>query len=100
MTLTILLQRNRLTLPGLRAGGTKNPSAARRRDEPPRWRSLIADWLANQRARRRLGRCLALDARFARDIGLTPDEIAAECRAPFWRAVPLARQTTQEMSRW
>ncbi|HYM01484.1 MAG TPA: hypothetical protein VET85_00985 [Stellaceae bacterium] len=99
MTFTILLRRSRLTLPGLRTGA-ESAGAARRGGGPPRWRSLIAQWLANRRARRELGRCLALDARFARDIGLTPDEIAAECRAPFWRAVPLASQPTMEMLRW
>jgi uncharacterized protein YjiS (DUF1127 family) len=50
-------------------------------------RGLLRSWLENHRARRRLGAYAALDPRFAVDIGLTPDELAIECRAPFWAPV-------------
>jgi hypothetical protein len=44
--------------------------------------------VANRAARRRLRDCARLDPRFAADIGLAPDELAMECRAPFWVTVP------------
>lgn len=58
----------------------------------PGWHRLLRSWLENHRARRRLGACAALDPRFAADIGLTPDELAIECRALFWTPLPRHRR--------
>jgi len=52
------------------------------------WRALLGAWVENYKARRQLQRCLSLDPRFAKDIGLTAGEIEMECRAPFWVPVP------------
>ncbi len=41
-----------------------------------RWRTTLAAWLEIRAARRELLRCQAFDRRFARDIGLTPEELA------------------------
>ena len=87
--------------PGRRAGGGSAARPAHRgAAPPPRWRSVLAMWLENYRARRRLRRCLALDPRFARDIGLTPDDIARECQAPFWTPVSGDSQHMMERARW
>jgi hypothetical protein len=41
------------------------------------WLALLAAWFEAREARRRLMDCHRLDARFAKDIGLTPAEIEA-----------------------
>jgi len=62
---------------------------------------LLARWIDNYRARRDLLQCAALDARFARDIGLTDADIAIECASPFWIAVPrVTHLQWQERARW
>ncbi len=43
---------------------------------PSRWRAALGAWLELRAARRELLDCQALDRRFARDIGLTPEELA------------------------
>lgn len=91
--------RNRLS-PSDRRFGERSAARAARRDRPPSWRSILSAWLETYRARRRLLHCLALDPRFARDIGLTPEEVAAECRAPFWTALPRTIRHMTEMTRW
>jgi hypothetical protein len=50
------------------------------------WFVLLA-WFDNHIARQRLQRCASLDWRFAKDIGLTPGELAIVCAAPPWKAV-------------
>jgi len=55
---------------------------------PGRWRGFVPVLLQNYAARRELRRCASLDPRFARDIGLTPDELAMVCAAPPWRRTP------------
>jgi len=94
--------RSAFAAPGHRAGGGSAARPAHRGGgaPPPRWRSVLWTWLENHRARRRLRRCLALDPRFARDIGLTPDDIARECRAPFWTPVSGDGQHMMERARW
>ncbi len=49
-------------------------------------------WIENSTTRRRLLRCQGLDPRFAKDIALSPAEIAAECAQPFWRHLGLSRE--------
>lgn len=56
----------------------------------PGWRALLAAWREARAARRHLRDCLALDPRFARDVGLTPDDLAREIGRPFWH--PLDRK--------
>jgi uncharacterized protein YjiS (DUF1127 family) len=41
------------------------------------WLALLAAWFEARDARRRLMDCHRLDARFAKDVGLTPAEIEA-----------------------
>ena len=53
----------------------------------PGWRARLAAWRENRAARRYLRVYLALDPRFARDIGLTPDDLAHEIGRPFWRPI-------------
>ena len=53
----------------------------------PGWRATLAAWRERRAARRHLRDYLALDPRFARDIGLTPDEIEVERGRPFWTGV-------------
>ncbi len=62
-----------------------------------RWSAVAAltrsrTWIENSATRRRLLRCQGLDPRFARDIALSPTEIAAECAQPFWRGLGLSRE--------
>ena len=45
--------------------------------------ALPRHWLKRNRDRDELAR---LDYTMQRDIGVTPSEIAGECRKPFWRA--------------
>jgi uncharacterized protein YjiS (DUF1127 family) len=45
--------------------------------------ALWRRWLKRVRERRELA---GLDHKMQRDIGVTPGEIEAECRKPFWRA--------------
>jgi len=45
--------------------------------------ALLRLWLKRGRARTELAR---LNHTMQRDIGVTPSEIARECRKPFWRA--------------
>jgi hypothetical protein len=49
-------------------------------------------WVENYMTRRRLLNCQMLDSRFAKDVGLTPVRIAAECSEPFWAVVGLSRE--------
>jgi|HubBroStandDraft_6_1064221.scaffolds.fasta_scaffold1899244_1 uncharacterized protein YjiS (DUF1127 family) len=42
-----------------------------------KWLALLAAWFEARDARRRLMDCHRLDARFAKDVGLTPAEIEA-----------------------
>ena len=49
-------------------------------------------WIENYVTRRRLLNYHMLDSRFVKDVGLTPAQIAAECREPFWAAVGLSRE--------
>ncbi len=56
------------------------------------WCITPGTWIANRMTRRRLLRYQMLDPRFVKDVGLTPAQIAAECREPFWRAVGLWRE--------
>jgi uncharacterized protein YjiS (DUF1127 family) len=51
------------------------------------WRGRLRQWLANARARRELLRCHAIDARLARDIGLSESDLLRESYAPFWEEV-------------
>jgi len=51
------------------------------------WRAWLARWREASAARRLLRNCLAADPRFARDIGLTPEEIGAEAARPFWKEI-------------
>lgn len=44
-------------------------------------------WLQNLAARRRLRRCASLDPRFARDIGMTLDELTVVSAGPPWRGI-------------
>lgn len=72
------------------------PARGRRRS--PAWSPLAAwritptTWIENYTTRRRLLNHQMLDSRFVKDVGLTPAEIAAECRKPFWAAVGLSRE--------
>lgn len=59
----------------------------RPRTAPAGWRAKLAAWREARAARRHLRDCLALDPRFARDVGLTPDDLAREIGRPFWRPV-------------
>ena len=45
--------------------------------------AALALWSERARQRRALR---ALDARLRRDVGLSPAEVEAEARKPFWRA--------------
>jgi uncharacterized protein YjiS (DUF1127 family) len=45
--------------------------------------ALPRQWLRRDRERSELAR---LDHTMQRDIGVTPSEMARECRKPFWRA--------------
>jgi len=71
---------------------------ANRRRHWRAWRVLAAryitpsTWTENCLTRRRLLSCQMLDSRFAKDVGLTPAQIAAECGEPFWAAVGLSRE--------
>lgn len=58
------------------------------RVKPPRgfW-AWLAGWRERRAARRLLRACLAADPRFARDIGLTPEEIGVETVRPFWKEI-------------
>lgn len=51
------------------------------------WWCVLRAWRENHAARRRLRQCAALDERFAKDIGLTQDEVAMLCAEPPWRPV-------------
>jgi uncharacterized protein YjiS (DUF1127 family) len=51
------------------------------------WRAWLARWREARAARRRLRDCLAADLRFARDIGLTAEEIGVETVRPFWKEI-------------
>jgi uncharacterized protein YjiS (DUF1127 family) len=69
-----------------------------RRQHARVWRLLApryvtpSSWTENYLTRRRLLNCQLLDSRFAKDVGLTPAQIAAECAEPFWAAVGLSRE--------
>ncbi len=52
---------------------------------------LVLKWLADERARRRLAEYQRIDPRFAKDVGVTPEQIATECAAPFWSGLTLSR---------
>jgi uncharacterized protein YjiS (DUF1127 family) len=52
----------------------------------------LRTWIENYLRRRRLLSYQSLDPRFAKDIALSPAEIAAECAQPFWRGRGLARR--------
>ena len=54
---------------------------------PSGWWRRLAVWRENRALRQQLVRCQALDPRFARDIGLSPEAIAMEAERPFWIAV-------------
>ena len=41
----------------------------------PGWIARLATWRAHRAARAELLRCQEIDARFARDVGLTPAEL-------------------------
>jgi hypothetical protein len=69
-----------------------------RRSLASRVRLVMSAWFANHAARRQLLCCSLLDARFANDIGLTPDELATICAAPFWRALERPGATTTPRS--
>jgi len=56
----------------------------RRPANSPGWRARLAAWREARAARQHLADWLALDSRFARDIGLTPDEVKRESARPFW----------------
>ncbi len=56
------------------------------------WSITPRTWIENDVTRRRLLSCQMLDYRFAKDVGLTPAQIAAECKEPFWAAVRLSRE--------
>ncbi|HEY0834526.1 MAG TPA: DUF1127 domain-containing protein [Azospirillum sp.] len=43
---------------------------------------LLSAWISRRRQRRALA---ALDDRLLRDLGLTREDAARECRKPFWR---------------
>ena len=58
----------------------------------PAWYVAPSAWVENYVTRRRLLNCQMLDSRFAKDVGLTPVRIAAECSEPFWAAVGLSRE--------
>lgn len=51
------------------------------------WRAWLARWHKAGAARRLLRDCLAADPRFARDIGLTAEEIGIETVRPFWKEI-------------
>jgi uncharacterized protein YjiS (DUF1127 family) len=51
------------------------------------WLGRLRQWLANARARRELLRCHEIDARLARDIGLSESDLLRECYARFWEEV-------------
>lgn len=65
------------------SGPVERPRAAIARG----WRAMLARWRENRAARRVLIDCLATDPRFARDIGLTPEQISVEAVKPFWREI-------------
>lgn len=73
-------------------------SPASRRRHWRAWRALAAryitpsTWTENYLTRRRLLSCQMLDSRFAKDVGLTAAQIAAECGEPFWAAIGLSRE--------
>lgn len=89
--MSIITPRSKL-LPPLTSTGTPGSS-----DEiadarvPLKWLSRIRQWLENDRARRELARCLALDPRFARDIGLSPNDVYSISSAPFWVGITRLR---------
>jgi hypothetical protein len=56
-----------------------------------KWRVSVLVCFKNIAARRGLRRCASQDPRFARDIGLTPDELAMICTGPPWKAVTRPR---------
>jgi hypothetical protein len=51
-------------------------------------KSLIGFWWNNARDRRRLRACGCIDSRFAKDIGMTAEQLVHECQGPFWVPVP------------
>lgn len=59
----------------------------RRPATSPGWRARLAAWREARAARRHLRIHLALDPRFARDVGLTPDDLAREIGRPFWHPI-------------
>ena len=65
------------------AGPVEKPRAVDARG----WRAILARWRENRAARRVLRDCLATEPRFARDIGLSSEEIGVEAARPFWKEV-------------
>jgi hypothetical protein len=68
------------------AGGGARPLAGQIR-RVQEWLALPAAWFEARDARRRLMDCHRLDARFAKDIGLTPGEIEAGRIDEDWRGI-------------
>jgi uncharacterized protein YjiS (DUF1127 family) len=66
------------------AGAATRPQAKQIR-RAQEWLALLAAWFEAREARRRLIDCHRLDARFAKDIGLTPAEIEAGRMETGWR---------------
>lgn len=85
---------------GAGAGSRSSPGADPGDRTTVRSGSLFARWMENHRTQRRLERCALADPRLARDIGLTPGEIAMACRARAWVSVLILqrRQSVQQTS--
>lgn len=56
------------------------------------WRARISAWRETRAARRHLADFLRLDPRFARDVGLNPDDVAREIGRPFWEPIGRVRR--------
>jgi hypothetical protein len=67
--------------------GSIGAAGSRRPKGGAHWPRILLFWRQNHAARRQLWQCALLDRRFAKDIGLTPDEIAVACASAPGRPV-------------
>jgi uncharacterized protein YjiS (DUF1127 family) len=74
-------------MPNSSATGRDCAQIAARADRSVRRWFFLSAWFENRAACRRLRRYASLDPRLAKDIGLTPAELAMLCAGPPWRAV-------------